>query len=201
MKLVRLVRHGRASGGWDDDPDPGLDELGREQAEQVAQRLVDGHVGIGIGIGVGVGSAPPRLVTSPLRRCQETAAPLGRRWGIVPVIEPRVAEIPSPEGVAFGERVPWLRAAMAGTWSALGPRYTAYRDEVVSTIRALPDGAVVVSHFVAINAVIGACLGDDRLLLRSLDNTSITVVGIDDDDRDAQLHLLEAGHEADTLIR
>lgn len=187
MKEIRLVRHGRASGGWDDDPDPGLDDVGRAQAERLIERL-----------GPSGDAAPPPLVSSPLRRCRETAAPLAARWGVVPTIEPLVAEIPSPEGVEFGQRVPWLRAAMAGTWTELGPRYTDYRDAVVATVTALAPGAVVVSHFVAINAVIGACLGADELLLRRLDNTSVTLVGVA---ADGTPHLLEAGHEADTLIR
>lgn len=204
MARVRLVRHGRATAGWDIDPDPGLDELGREQARRLAERLgpageIDGDGGDGGADGDGgVGrGAPPYLVSSPLRRCRETAAPLAERWGVEPVIEPAVAEIPSPEGVAMGERVAWLRAAMAGSWSELGDRYTAYRDGVLAAVAALPDGAVVVSHFVAINAVIGACLGDDRLLLRSLDNTSVTVVDVSP----GGFVLVEAGHEADTLIR
>ena len=98
----------------------------------------------------------------------------------------------------MADRVAWLRAAMAGTWAELGERYTAYRDAVVGVDRGRPADAVVVSHFVAINAVIGACVGDDRLVLRSLDNTSVTVV---DTTPDGRLVLVEAGHEADTLIR
>lgn len=187
MKELFLVRHGRASGGWDDDPDPGLDDVGREQAERLANRL--GPMGA---------ETPPRLVSSPLRRCQETAAPLARRWDVTPIIEPAVAEIPSPDGVPFGERVPWLRTAMAGGWTDLGARFVAYRDEVVATVRALPAGTVVLSHFVAINAVIGACLGDDRLVIRSLDNVSVTVIGVDED---GSLRLVQGGDEADTLIR
>ena len=76
----------------------------------------------------------------------------------------------------MGERVAWLREAMAGEWAALGDRYTAYRDRVADHVAAIPTDTVVVSHFVAINAVIGACLGDDRLVIRSLDNTSVTLV-------------------------
>jgi len=183
---IFLVRHGRATGGWDDDPDPGLDDVGREQADRLADRL--GPMGAEV---------PPLLVTSPLRRCRETAAPLALRWGIEPTIEPAVAELPSPEGVAVGARVPWLRAAMTGTWNELGPRYTAYRDAVVATVAALPTASVVVSHFGAINAVLGACAGVDRLLLRSLDNASVTVIGVDQ----GRLSLLAGGAEADTLIR
>ena len=57
---------------------------------------------------------------------------------------------------------------------------------------------MVFSHFVAINVVIGACDGDDRLVIRHLDNCSITVVDVETDGR---LTLVEGGHEADTLIR
>lgn len=186
MALVHLVRHGRATGGWDHDPDPGLDALGEQQARLLADRLAP----------LGAGKALP-IVSSPLRRCQETAAPLAARWHVSPAVEPAVAEIPSPPGVPIGERVAWLRDAMSGEWAALGSRYTDYRDGVARYIAAITTDTVVVSHFVAINAVIGACLGDDRLVIRSLDNTSVTVVEATPE----RLVLVAAGHEADTLIR
>jgi broad specificity phosphatase PhoE len=56
---------------------------------------------------------------------------------------------------------------------------------------------VIFSHFVAINAVIGACSNDDRLVIRSLDNCSVTTVAVES----GGLRLIEAGREADTLIR
>ncbi|MEY4175309.1 MAG: hypothetical protein RI900_2474 [Actinomycetota bacterium] len=183
MTRVHLVRHGRAAAGWDTDPDPGLDRIGSSQAQSVAQRLSL--------------AGPMALVSSPLRRCRETAAPLASMWNSEVAIEPAVAEIPSPEGVPMGERVDWLRRAMAGTWTELGPRYTAFRDGVVAAVAALPGDAVVFSHFVAINAVIGAAVGDDRLVIRSLDNCSVTVVDV----VDGVVQLVEGGHEADTLIR
>jgi len=191
MATVHLVRHGRATGGWDADPDPGLDDVGVAQAAALAERF--GPLGNGACAGV------PALVTSPMRRCRETADALAARWGVAPRIEPLVTEIPSPEGVPFGRRVPWLRQAMTGTWSDLGPRYTAYRDAVAGCVAEQPVETVIVSHFIAINAVIGACTGDDRLVIRSLDNTSVTVVEASGDGRG--LVLVRGGHEADTLIR
>lgn len=140
---------------------------------------------------------PIPVVASPLRRCRQTAAPIAARWGVDVEIEPLVAEIPSPEGVPMGERVTWLRSAMAGRWSDLGPRYLDFRDAVVARLVAATGPAVVVSHFVAINAAIGAALGDDRMVLRSLDNCSVTVLDVEA----GALHLVEGGHEADTLIR
>ena len=98
MTRVYLVRHGRAAAGWDVDPDPALDELGRGQAVEVARRLAP--------------LGPLHLVSSPLLRCQQTAFPLGAAWGVGAAIEPAVAEIPSPEGVAMADRVEWLREAM-----------------------------------------------------------------------------------------
>ncbi len=183
MTRLYLVRHGRASAGWNTEPDPGLDAVGRQQAAEVTARLAP--------------LGPLDLVTSPLLRCQETAAGLAQAWNRGARIEPGVAEIPSPEGVAMADRVEWLRLAMAGTWSAMGPRYTSFRDGVAATVRALPNDTVVTSHFVAINAVIGAALGDDRLVIRSLDNCSVTIFDV----VDGVLHLVEGGHEADTLIR
>ena len=184
MTRVYLVRHGRAAAGWGTDPDPGLDDIGAMQADGVARRLAT--------------LGPLALVSSPLQRCRETSAPLAGEWGVTVRIEPAVAEIPSPEGVAMADRVEWLRSAMAGTWTALGPRYTLFRDGVAAAIAELVEDTVVFSHFVAINAVIGAALGDDRLVIRSLDNCSVTVIDVA---ADGSLHLVEGGHEADTLIR
>jgi broad specificity phosphatase PhoE len=183
MGRVTLVRHGRATAGWDDHPDPGLDDIGRTQAEAVGELLARG--------------GPGPIRTSPMRRCQETARPLARRWNTTPIIDSAVSEIPSPVGVPEGERVEWLRDAMIGTWPDLGADYVRWRDGVVAAVGASADGTVIVSHFVAINAVIGAALGDDRVLIRSLDNCSRTVVETTADG----IVLIEGGAEADTLIR
>ena len=183
MTRLYLVRHGRAAAGWNTHADPGLDAVGQLQAAEVTARLAP--------------LGPLGLVTSPLLRCRETAAGLESAWGITAVVEPAVAEIPSPDGVEMAERVEWLRLAMAGTWSALGERYCSYRDAVGAALVALPADTVVASHFIAINVAIGAALGDDRLVIRSLDNCSVTVVDV----VDGRLDLVEGGHEADTLIR
>jgi broad specificity phosphatase PhoE len=180
---IYLVRHGRAAAGWDDDADPPLDPRGREQADDVAARLAP------------LGPLP--VLTSPLLRCRQTAATIAAAWDAEAAVEPAVAEIPSPEGVPMGERVPWLRAAMAGTWAELGPRYVAFRDGVAACLLGLTTDTVIASHFVAINAAIGVATGDDRLVIRALDNCSVTVVEV----ADGSLELVEGGHEADTLIR
>ncbi|MFM2073507.1 MAG: hypothetical protein RLZZ623_3771 [Actinomycetota bacterium] len=183
MTRLYLVRHGRAAAGWNTDPDPGLDDIGRRQAVAVAERLRP--------------LGPLHIETSPFQRCRDTAEPLSTCWRTVACVEPRLGEIPSPEGVAMADRVEWLRGAMSGTWSDLGDRYTTYRDAVAAACRSRDGDSVLFSHFIAINAVIGVATGDDTLVIRSLDNCSVTVVDV----IDGTLHLIDAGHEADTLIR
>lgn len=96
------------------------------------------------------------------------------------------------------ERVEWLRNAMAGTWADLGSPYTDFREGVVEFVRTRTRPVVIFSHFIAINAVIGACIGDDRLVIDSLDNASVTVVDVGPD---GDVQLVERGRQADTLIR
>jgi broad specificity phosphatase PhoE len=188
---VHLVRHGRAAAGWDTDPDPGLDDLGREQAAATASRLA----------GLASTGVEHAVVTSPLRRCRETAGFLLERWGWpadrMTVVD-AVREIPSPPGIPMPERVEWLRRAMTGSWTDLGSPYIDFRDGVVDFVRSRTGSVVVFSHFIAINAVIGACLGDDRVVIDSLDNASVTVVEVG---AGGDLHLVERGRQADTLIR
>jgi broad specificity phosphatase PhoE len=182
MPLVRLVRHGRAAAGFSSDHDPGLDDLGRSQAATMAATLAP------------LGPLP--IVVSPLRRTRETAAALEQLWGVIAVVDDRVAEIPSPTDdlVARGE---WLSAAMAGTWQDLGPTYRAWRDELVDTIAALTSDTVVVSHFVAINAVLGRAEGDDRIMYSPIGNCSITTV----DTTGGRLVVTELGRSGVTEVR
>ena len=103
MTLLYLVRHGRAAAGWDTSLDPELDDLGREQSAATASRLTvllqDTKWSI----------TDVDVVSSPLRRCRETADAYTQITGQVARIEPRIAEIPSPTGVALVDRTEWLR--------------------------------------------------------------------------------------------
>ena len=146
MPRIQMIRHGKAAAGWDGHPDPGLDALGQRQAVAVAERLA--------------GNGPVAVLSSPLARARETAAPIADRWDLDPIIEPRVAEIPSPTQ-DLAARSDWLRQAMAGSWSALDDTYREWRDEVVQSLVELGEDALVFSHFIAINAAVGYCRGDD----------------------------------------
>jgi broad specificity phosphatase PhoE len=193
MAHLYLVRHGRAAAGWDTDVDPGLDDVGVQQAAVVAERLAERVSG---------NRREVCVVSSPLRRCRETAVPFAALVGKSAMVEPRVSEIPTPIGVALAERTDWLRRVMQGTWSQVfasdGQAYREVHSALAQWARSTTRDTVVFSHFIAINALIGLALDDDRVLIRSLDNASITTLQVG---ADGGLALIEGGDEADTLVR
>ena len=130
VRSVHLVRHGRAAAGWDDDPDPPLDDVGRAAGRAVAERA---------------GRADPG---GRRRSCQPAAAlparprRRSRRAGARTCeIEPLVAEIPSPEGVpdggAGGLAPRGHGRAVEPTWARAT---STYRDAVVGLDSSRPHG-------------------------------------------------------------
>lgn len=182
MPRIYLVRHGKAAAGWDGHPDPGLDPLGETQSRLTADLLAP--------IG------PLAILSSPLARARETAAFLAQLWGREPVIEPRMAEIPSPSEDLTARTI-WLRSAMAGTWSELAPHYQRWREEVIECLTSLTEDTVIFSHFIAINAAVGRAEDDDRLVCFRPDNASITRLLTDA----GKLTVEELGTEAETEVR
>lgn len=181
MATIYLIRHGRAAASFTDDLDPGLDDLGREQAITAANTLES--------------RAPLALRSSPLKRARETAAPLAERLGAEIAIEERVAEIPSP-GLTLEQRGPWLREVMQGRWSEQDQALIAWHQRLVDCLREIDTDTAIFSHFVAINAAVGAAEGDDRATIFRPDNGSITRLEVDN----GTLRLLERGAEAVTKV-
>ncbi|MCC5873836.1 MAG: histidine phosphatase family protein [Gammaproteobacteria bacterium] len=184
MPRIYLVRHGKASAGWDGHPDPGLDPLGATQSRLAADLLAP--------IG------PLAILSSPLARARETAAFLADLWDREPVIEARMAEIPSPSD-DLEARTAWLRKAMAGTWSDLTPDYQRWRDGVIECLTSLTGDTVIFTHFIAINAAVGHAQGEDRLVCFRPDNASITRLVTEAGS--GKLTVEELGTEADTEVR
>jgi broad specificity phosphatase PhoE len=184
MALLYLIRHGEPSGTWGQaDPDPGLTDLGRKQAEGAAERLQ---------------KTPPKLiVSSPLKRARETAIPLARAMSLEPKIAEPVAEIPTPASIAFEKRADWLRSLMAGEWHAAEPPLQTWRTGVVTYLTGLSEDTAVFSHFVAINVALGAAIGDDRVVCFKPAHASITVL----ETKGRVISLVELGETADTVIR
>lgn len=182
MPRLYLVRHGRAAATFAEHADPGLDDVGRTQAEAVGKRLS--------------AMRPVALLSSPLKRARETSMPLAKIWRRDVPIEPAVAEIPSPAGLGLSERSEWLRGFMGGSWRAASRELAQWREDVLSALLAQKSDTVVFSHFIAINVATGAAEKDDRVTVSRPDNCSVTIL----DATDGTLRLVERGHEAETKV-
>ena len=189
MSRLYMIRHGKPSSAWgqDPDPDPGLDAAGKAQAEAAADALM----------ALPDGQRPTRVFSSPLRRCRETAQPFADRIGATVEIDARFGEIPSPKALSDEERAPWLRAAFAGRWAEVQGDidYDAWRRTVGEALAAQSNAAVF-SHFVAINAAVSCVTGAEQVLSFRPDHASITVF----EAGDGQLSLIERGPEAATQV-
>lgn len=181
MPTLYLVRHGRAAGSWETAADPGLDAEGRRQAQAMAEALA--------------ARGPLALVASPMARTRETAAPLAAAWGRTARIEPRISEIPSPVTDLTG-RGAWLRQIAGQTWPEQDQRLEQWRTALLQALAEAEEDTVLVTHFMVINAAVGAALGDDRVVSFRPDYCSVTVLGSEG----GRLSLLQRGAEGETRV-
>ena len=176
MARIYLVRHGEAAVHWTAAEDAELSTLGHEQAAAVAQTL--GPRG------------PLSIFSSPLRRARATALPLETLWQRPAVVAAAVAEIPT-QGVELAQRSEWLMALAERGWQQADAASQTWRRGVLDFIASIDTDAVVFTHFVAINAIVGAALEQDAVYLFRPANTSITVV----ETKNGRLRLIEQGAE------
>lgn len=113
-----LVRHGQSTGnvearvqGQTDTP---LTDLGHEQAARTAAWLADTYPGA-------------HVVTSDLRRCQDTAKPIVEALGVPAVAEPRLRER------AFGAWEDRTHDEIAADWPDLWGRFR-HGEDVVAAV-------------------------------------------------------------------
>ena len=182
MARLVLVRHAEPDASWGEHPDPGLSALGVRQAEEPARSLA------------GLGRVD--IVTSPLLRARQTAAPLERRVGLTARVDARFGEIATPRGLSI-PRVDWLREVLAGRWADVDASTRAWRAELLEAVRATRDPTVVFTHFVAINVVVGVATGNDGVWAFSPAHASVTVVDV----ARADLSVITLGNQAETRVR
>jgi probable phosphoglycerate mutase len=186
---ILLVRHGESMPARPDVPfplvggqgDPELAPAGREQAEQVAQRL----------------STEPitAIYVTTLRRTVETAAPLAARLGMVPVVEPDLREVHLGEweGGLFRIRVaeghPIARQFVAEQrWDVIpgAEPAAAFAARVRQALAAMaerhPDQLVVVfTHGGVIGQALAAATSSSPFAFTGADNGSISHLVITSD--------------------
>jgi broad specificity phosphatase PhoE len=184
MKVVStdifLVRHGEASAGWGEDPDPGLSALGKEQALHACEALL--------------GHAPVHIVSSPLLRAQETAQPMAERLGADIEIDPTFRELPSPVGI--DDRRDWLSGFMKQDWAEQNQEILSWRDMIWSALFERDSPTIIFTHFMVINAVVSRLTEATATVCCVPDNGSITRLELDGH----ALKLLEVGRQHQTLV-
>lgn len=193
-----IIRHADAipdedeiipSGVYDDLP---LSRVGREQAQALAERLSS--------------ISFDTIYSSPLRRCQETAAPLARHLGLIPVLVPELKEIllgevlPLPTDTndlasltkALQERqLEIVRiAGEVGNWDSIEGSEPSkdFRRRVVNAIAEiarhhLGQRVLVFAHGGVLNAYVAEVLGLKKDFFYPAGNTSITIVRVSGDRR------------------
>jgi 2,3-bisphosphoglycerate-dependent phosphoglycerate mutase len=153
--------------------DPDLSDVGRRQADLVAQWLAAEGI--------------DALYVSPLARARQTAAPVAAACGVDLVVDDDLAEwdreanayIPMEELKATDHEV-W-RAMAQGRWTDLGIDVDAFRQRVTGSIDAIAarhagDKVAVVCHGGVINTYTGKVLGIDQLLYFEPEYTGISRV-------------------------
>ncbi len=179
---IYLVRHGEAAAHWHEADDPGLSELGRLQAADATRQLLE-RVGPGI-----------RLLSSPMLRTRETAAPLAAALGAEVGISGRFREIPTP--VARPERQRWLGSIARQSWAEQVELVRKWRSDLLAELRAIEEPTVVFTHFMVLNAIVGELQGHDRVVSFLPDNASVTTLRREGDG----FELLELGRQFRTRV-
>ena len=180
---VYLVRHGEAAGSWDNSLDPGLSIAGNQQAQAMVAQLCRE-------------TDPVNLFSSPLKRTRETAQPLADFWQCEAKIAPELAEVPSA-GVDFGDRRKWLTQVMQGNWADQSDHLKNWRSAILDFTGQQTRDAVFVTHFVVINAIVGAIEQSDKVLVFRPDNCSVTKIQL----VDGRMSVIEKGREAVTVVK
>jgi 2,3-bisphosphoglycerate-dependent phosphoglycerate mutase len=182
-----LIRHGESAPADINSPfalvrgrgDPELSPDGRAQAEALGNRLADWPVAA--------------IYTTPLRRTAETAAPLARRLGLEPIVDPDLIEVQMGEWEGglyrqkITERDPLaLRIFSEGRFdvvpgaesnASIIERANAAVDRIVT---AHPGTiVVVVSHVVVISALLSQAIGAPTFAFVTGDNCSISRLVVD----------------------
>jgi probable phosphoglycerate mutase len=177
-----VIRHGESAPAREDDPadladghsDPDLDPVGEEQAERLADRLSADDISA--------------IYVTTLRRTAQTAAPLAKRLGLTPVVEPDLREVylGEWEGAAFRKHTSEMhpiavQMATEQRWDAIPGAETteAFRARVQRGVERIaaahPNQRVaVVVHGGVIGMMMAMATGAQNFAFVAADNASIS---------------------------
>ena len=191
MINIFLIRHGKASSGWN-SLDPALDDFGKKQSKELAKKLLN------------YSSESYDLFTSPLLRCKQTSKPFRLLCNKDITIEDRVSEIPSPIS-DLSKRVIWLKRVLPLNWNELiddkdsiasGLDYNLWRSGIIDFLYSLKNDTFIFTHFVVINSIVSFLNKSEKVIFFNPDNTSITHLTLDKE----ILKIISLGKESITKV-
>ena len=155
-----LVRHGEAVAHWGEDSDPGLSDLGYQQASHASAALL------------GLIDTDTRLISSPMLRARQTSEPLALALGASVAIDHCFREIQAPVGLK--DRPEWIKKFMQETWVSQSESLLDWRADAMEKLLEFGGCTVIFTHFMILNAVVGQLLGCQKTLYFRPSNASIT---------------------------
>ena len=188
---IYLIRHGKASAGWN-TMDPNLNMEGKKQSKKIAIKLTK------------IAKEPFDIFSSPLVRCIETAEPFSKITKKKIKIEDKVIEIPSPIK-NLENRVLWLKRVLPLTWEELISDkdskeskidYFLWRENILKFFLSLNKNTFIFTHYLVINSIISYLMKSDKVVFFNPDNTSLTHLSLSA----KKLEIVSLGDEASTLI-
>lgn len=182
MIQILCVRHGQAAAGWQENTDPGLSEAGVRQAERVARTLAQFDVKC--------------ILSSPLQRALETAAPFSQLLNLDVQVEPSFREIPTPGSVPVTERLQWLRSCADLDWVKMERELIQWRDQIIQRLQQIETSTVVFTHFMVLNAIMGYIENKPKVVNYQPEYCSVLNIGY----ADSRFVLLDLGAQAQSRI-
>ena len=182
MTDIWLVRHGEAAAAFDQNTDPPLSDLGREQAAVSAHSLSR--------------CVPDdaQLLSSPKLRAIQTGEPFAGLRERVLNIDRRFIELPSPGKLS--ERKEWIQRVLKGQWSELPESVHNWQRDIVEAIHGLQSPTVIFSHFLVINTVAAHMSGRDDVIQCVPANGSVHHLRVEGE----RWHWIERGEMLQTVV-
>jgi probable phosphoglycerate mutase len=179
---IILVRHGEASAKWSVHPNPGLSELGHEQAKD-AGRLIKEKI------------SSYQLLSSPKKRAVETMEAMSEEKKYNFQIDSIFTEIPSSK-INVKQKQEWLKEIFIAPIEALPKDVKEWRNNLINWLKSANGNFIVTTHFMVINSLVSYITKNNKISCFHPDYVSRTELFI----KDGELTQLILGDDKKTVI-
>ena len=179
---IILVRHGEASVAWSAHPDPGLSELGSEQAAEAGKSLIDKI-------------SSYSLLSSPKKRAIETMEMMIKEKGCSFQLDSRFIEIPS-DNVNVDEKRDWLIKIFTAPIKELPEAVKEWRNNLIGWLNEIEGNVIVTTHFMVINTLVSYIVSNNKISYFHPDYASRTEIFL----KNGEMTKLVLGDDKKTVI-